>query len=359
MPVNSPDPATARAEAVRSSDAAAATDAIRTGSRSFHAASLVLPRRVREPARALYAFCREADDAVDTRPDTERALAELRQRLRMIYDGRPADCAADRAFADVVAAYAIPQTLPEALLDGFAWDAEGRRYRTIGELRGYGARVAGAVGAMVAMLMGARQAEVVSRATDLGVAMQLTNIARDVGEDARQGRLYLPTEWLEAEGIDPDAFLADPRFTPGVARTVERLLAHAEELYQRAEAGIPALPASCRPGITAASRLYRAIGHQVARHGHDSLSRRAVVPAMRKVGLMMDALKGPSPSAHYSDYPCLPETRFLVQAVHEALPALHGFKPDEAAEPQSTSEGAAAFVIDLFMRLEQRDQARG
>jgi len=212
---------------------------------------------------------------------------------------------------------------------------------------------------MVAMLMGARQAEVVSRATDLGVAMQLTNIARDVGEDARQGRLYLPTEWLEAEGIDPDAFVGDPRFTPGVARTVERLLAHAEELYQRAEAGIPALPASCRPGITAASRLYRAIGHEVARHGHDSLSRRAVVPAMRKVGLMMDALKGPSPSAHYSDYPCLPETRFLVQAVHEALPALHGFKPDELAEPASPSEGAAAFVIDLFMRLEQRDQARG
>jgi hypothetical protein len=80
---------------------------------------------------------------------------------------------------------------------------------------------------------------------------------------------------------------------------------------------------------------------------------------MRKVGLMMDALKGPAPSAHYADYPCLPETRFLVQAVHEALPALHGFKPDEAAEPRPGGEGAAAFVIDLFMRLEQRDQARG
>ena len=83
------------------------------------------------------------------------------------------------------------------------------------------------------------------------------------------------------------------------------------------------------------------------------------MPAVRKVGLMMDALKGPSPRAHYSDYPCLPETRFLVQAVHEALPALHGFKPDEVAEPAPSSEGAAAFVIDLFMRLEQRDQARG
>ncbi|MBK1696357.1 MULTISPECIES: phytoene/squalene synthase family protein [Alphaproteobacteria] len=354
MPVNSPRDATLRA-----ADAAAATAAIRTGSRSFHAASLVLPRRVREPARGLYAFCREADDAVDTRPDRTRALAELRQRLQWIYDGRPGNNAADRAFADVVAAYAIPQTLPEALLEGFAWDAEERRYRTIQDLRAYGARVAGAVGAMVAMLMGARQAEVVSRATDLGVAMQLTNIARDVGEDARQGRVYLPIDWLEAEGIDADAWLADPRFGPGVARTVERLLAHAEELYQRAEAGIPALPASCRPGITAASRLYRAIGHQVARQGHDSLSRRAVVPAMRKVGLMVDALKGPMPVAHYSDYPCLPETRFLVQAVHEALPALHGFKPDAADASAPVEEGAAAFVIDLFMRLEQRDQARG
>jgi phytoene synthase len=342
--------------AVQAHDLAAAHAAIRTGSRSFHAASLVLPRRVREPARALYAFCREADDAVDDSRDPAGDLARLRWRLQRIYDGRPAEVAADRAFARVVAAYAIPQTLPEALLDGFAWDAEGRRYRTIGELRAYGARVAGAVGAMVAMLMGARQPEVVARATDLGVAMQLTNIARDVGEDARLGRLYLPTDWLAHEGVDPDALLADPRFTPGVARTVERLLAHAEELYQRAEAGIPALPASCRPGITAASRLYRAIGHEVARHGHDSLSRRAVVPAVRKAGLMTGALLGPQPQAHYADYPCLAETAYLVEAVREALPALHGFRPDEADAPAAANEGAAAFVIDLFMRLEQRDQ---
>jgi phytoene synthase len=339
-------------------DFAAADAAIRTGSRSFFAASMVLPRRVRQPARALYAFCREADDAVDRGDDLNRALDHLHERLNRIYRGRPADIAADRAFADVVAAHAIPQTLPEALLDGFAWDAEGRRYDTVGELRAYGARVAGAVGAMVTMLMGARDPQVVARATDLGVAMQLTNIARDVGEDARQGRLYLPTQWLEAEGVDPDAWLADPQFTPGVARTVARLLDHAEELYRRAEAGIPALPVRCRPGLTAASRLYREIGREVARRGHDSLSQRAVVPTMRKVGLMLDALTGPAPQAHFSAYPCLPETRYLVDAVHDAVPALHGYRPDPADDLVTASEGPASFVIDLLIRLEQRDQIR-
>ncbi len=98
----------------------------------------------------------------------------------------------------------------DALLEGFAWDAAGRRYDTLDDLLDYAARVAGAVGAMMAVLMGVRDPALLARACDLGVAMQLTNIARDVGEDARAGRLYLPLAWLREAGIDPDAFLADP-----------------------------------------------------------------------------------------------------------------------------------------------------
>ena len=98
----------------------------------------------------------------------------------------------------------IPRALPEALLEGFAWDAAGRRYETLDEVEHYAARVAGCVGAMMTLVMGRRDPAILARACDLGVAMQLTNICRDVGEDARAGRLYLPLAWLRDNGIDPD-----------------------------------------------------------------------------------------------------------------------------------------------------------
>jgi phytoene synthase len=147
---------------------------------------------VRDSATALYAFCRLADDAIDE-GDTEtgartRALATLAQRLDAAYTGRPHDDPADRAFAQIVAQHHIPRAVPEALLEGFAWDLQGRRYETLADLHDYAARVAGTVGVMMAMLMGVRAPAALARACDLGIAMQLTNIARDVGEDARAGR---------------------------------------------------------------------------------------------------------------------------------------------------------------------------
>src|SRR5262249_13537001 len=163
--------------------------------------SHVLPPRVRDPAIALYAFCRLADDAVDLRGGKIAALAHLRDRLDRAYAGRPYPTPADRAFADVIARFAIPRDLPEALLEGLAWDAGGRRSEDFSALMDYAVRVAGTVGAMMAVLMGARTPQQLARACDLGVAMQLTNIARDIGEDASQGRLYLPLQWLRAAGI--------------------------------------------------------------------------------------------------------------------------------------------------------------
>ena len=110
---------------------------------------------MRDPASALYAFCRLADDAVDLHGGKLGALAHLRERLDRAYDGRPLSAPADRGFADVVARFAIPRALPEALLEGFAWDADGRRYEDVSALTAYAVRVAGSVGAMMAMLMGA------------------------------------------------------------------------------------------------------------------------------------------------------------------------------------------------------------
>lgn len=306
MPRPSPDAA---------ADLLACKELLRRGSKSFAAASLLLPARVRDPAAAVYAFCRVADDAVDEGPGGLGAVRALEGRLARACSGRPDDGPVDRALAWVVEERALPRVFLEALLEGFAWDAEGRRYETLSDLNAYAARVAGAVGAVMAALMGARSAEALARACDLGVAMQLTNVARDVGEDARRGRLYLPREWLQEEGIAPDAWLSRPSFDPRVGRVVARLLDAAEVLYRRADSGIAMLPRDCRPAIRAASLIYSDIGRVIARRDFDSVSRRAVVSKARKLWLLLRALTRPTPVAEGGDAPPLAETRFLVEAV--------------------------------------------
>ena len=333
-------------------DLAACRATIRQGSRSFFAASLLLPNRVREPAIALYAFCRLADDAVDLHGGRMPALEDLRQRLRRAYEGRPASLPADRALADVVARFEIPKALPEALLEGIAWDAGERHYEDLSDLRAYAARVAGSVGAMMSILMGAREPEMVARACDLGVAMQLTNIARDVGEDARAGRLYLPRRWLREAGIDPDSWLAAPVFSEALGVVVQRLLDEADTLYARADIGIGRLPLSCRPAIRAARHLYCEIGRQVERNGLDSVSRRAVVPTSRKLVVMSTAVAAPVLGRQAAAPTFLQEARFLVDAVAVG-PAL--VQPMNGG-PWWDLNKRAGWVIDLFDRLERRDR---
>jgi phytoene synthase len=143
---------------------------------------------------------------------------------------------------------------------------------------------------MLAMAMGIRDPEMISRACDLGVAMQLTNIARDVGEDARIGRLYLPLRWLRETGIEPDSFTANPRFDEALATLIQRLLESAEALYVRSDTGLARLPMGCRPGMTAARLMYAEIGHELARRGFDSVTQRTVVPWPRKARIVADAL---------------------------------------------------------------------
>ncbi|MET0707422.1 MAG: phytoene/squalene synthase family protein [Tardiphaga sp.] len=334
---------------IADADIAACRALLKNGSRTFHAASKVLPRKVADPAIALYAFCRLADDAVDLGHDRAAAVARLRVRLDGCYRGRPASHPADRAFAAVVAQFAIPRELPEALLEGLQWDAQSRRYDTLDDLTAYAARVAGSVGAMMTLVMGARAPDVVARACDLGVAMQLTNIARDVGEDARAGRLYLPLQWLREAGIDPDAFLARPAFTPDISAIVQRLLDAADELYARGSLGIAHLPRSCRPGIHAAGALYAEIGREVERAGLDSISTRAVVSGRRKLAVLARRLAFATPVVA-PDLAALPETRFLLDAV-AATP------PRERTKLRGKPvEDRVVWVLDLFTRLERRDQ---
>jgi phytoene synthase len=285
------------------SDLEACGRLLRQGSKSFALAARLLPRRVREPATALYAFLRIADDLVDADPAASAAtVEELRLRLVRMYHGQPLDHPVDRSLSLAVLRQGLPFGVFEAFLEGLIWDVSGRRYRTLDDVCAYAARVAGTVGVLLAMLMGERTLEMLSRASDLGVAMQLTNIARDVGEDARRGRLYLPLEWLEAAGIDPEAFLRAPLPSPAVAAVVGRLLDEAARLYASADVGIERLPADCRVAIRAARSIYAEIGTCVAVAGFDSITRRAVVPRWRKLWLLGGALRArpPAPDAGFS-----------------------------------------------------------
>ena len=299
----------------RDADRSDCRNILRHGSHSFYAASLLMPDEYCEPITALYAFCRIADDAVDLAEDPALGLTAVRDRLDRVYAGRPIDSPVDRTFAEVVRRYRIPMELPAALIEGFEWDVEGRRYETMSDAYAYCTRVAGTVGVMMSMLMGVRDTEVLSRACDLGVAMQLTNIARDVGEDARNGRIYLPLALLRDNGINIDAWLSDPQPCAGVERTLKSVLAVADRHYQRSEWGISQLPLSVRPSIFAAQSIYAEIGREVERNGYDSVTRRAYVSKGRKAVLLARAIRKAFTS-HQQDYaPPLRETRFLLDAV--------------------------------------------
>jgi phytoene synthase len=329
---------------------------LRQGSRTFSAASLLLPASVREAATGLYAFCRLADDAVDLHGGRQEAVDELHRRLGSAYAGTPWPDPVDRAFADVVARYAIPRAVPEALLEGFLWDAQARRYETLAEVEAYAVRVAGTVGIMMTLLMGCREPATLARACDLGVAMQLSNIARDVGEDARAGRIYLPLAWLREAGIDPDAWLRRPRFSEALGDVIRRLLRAADRLYERAGDGIDRLPAPCRPGIQAARYLYGAIGHELERRGLDSVGTRTVVPGHRKLALLTRSLLATvAPTAPAPEPPPpLPDAQFLLDAVAATPPRATAL----ANVPFWDLRQRIVSVLDLFERLERRELAR-
>ncbi|MFP4147115.1 MAG: phytoene/squalene synthase family protein [Halorhodospira sp.] len=349
MLVPSPNPNLAPEPYLLHTDRRACRELLSTGSRTFLAASWFLPRERRDAATALYAFCREADDVVDEGPGDAEALRVVQERLDQVYCGRPQPFPADRAFACVVHYYHLPQALPAALIEGFAWDAEGRRYETIEELYEYAVRVAGTVGVMMALLMDVRSPSALARACDLGVAMQLTNIARDVGEDARNGRLYLPRQWLREAGIDPEGFLARPRFTPALGGVIQRLLHRADDFYERAMPGFHALPKRVRPGLCAARLLYAEIGRELERRGCDSVHQRAVVSAQRKLRVLSSVGTTLARAPRDDSAPALPEGRFLIDAV-EQTPAPEG--------PPGRFEGQVAWVLDLFERLERHDAER-
>jgi phytoene synthase len=316
-PVRSDDFVDGRSD--EASDIEACRRILDAGSKSFSAASRLLPRRMRAPASAFYAFCRIADDLVDFSNDPGVAVAELTARLDRIYAQTPDPDPVDRAFARVVSRYEIPRVVVDALIDGFAWDADDRSYESLEEVLAYCARVASAVGVVMTLFMGPRDHRTLSRACDLGAAMQLTNICRDVAEDAGRGRLYLPAAWLRERGIEPGHFVANIGEYAGdrrVAEVIEAVLREADVCYRRADAGIAMLPRDSRPAIRAASLIYADIGRVVRAQGCDPTAGRAHTGKARKLWLLLRAWLRPTPSSDPRDAeaPVLDACRFLLDA---------------------------------------------
>lgn len=276
-------------------DLVACRASIAKHSRSFALASTLLGPTARDHAAAVYAWCRAADDAIDLAPLAEQAaaLVEERAELDRIYGGAP-HTAAGRAFAIVVAERRIPIAYPRALLDGMAMDVDGTTYRTDDDLLAYCYRVAGVVGLIMCHVLGVADDRALAPAVHLGIAMQLTNVCRDVGEDWALGRLYLPDELLAQQGLAGlhrklgGKLPAHAREGLHAAQRV--LLDRADRYYASARRGYRDLPARAALAIRTAARVYRAIGARVRSLGPTSLERRAVVGPIAKSGHVGAAL---------------------------------------------------------------------
>ncbi len=265
---------------------------IERGSRSFAAAARLFDPQTRDSASLLYAWCRHCDDVIDGQEagfaskhrndrSPEERLQELYRLTQAACDGQPVDDPVFQAFQRVVRRHAIPAAYPMDLLEGFHMDVRQVHYETLEDTLRYSYHVAGVVGVMMAMVMGIRDAETLDRACDLGLGFQLTNIARDVREDALLGRCYLPAAWLREHGLARED-LTCPETAPEVARLTARLVVEAEPYYQSALAGIRQLPLRSAWAIAAARNIYRDIGTQVRRDGPQALQRRVVTSSRRK-----------------------------------------------------------------------------
>jgi phytoene synthase len=358
-------------------------------SKSFALASRLLPRRERDRAVVVYAWCRRADDAVDhaqhvvderieeqlgaaaaDRPAVQRrvgadragagakhatgedsgraALAALRQELDAVYSGGAISDPILEAFRHVTETCRVPRLYPEELLEGLAMDVESAYYDTLPTLLRYCYRVAGTVGLMMCHVMRLQEEAATRNAVHLGVAMQLTNICRDVAEDWERGRLYLPEDLLARHGcVDLYAKLGGPfprAARRPVALVIGELLDRADEYYRSGDAGIHALSWRCGLAIRTARRVYAAIGERIRAAGCDPFAGRAWVSSAKKI-----ALAGRAVAAAAGDFPRTLQRRAVpleaprreVRAEH-VLPLGSGNVANRGSEPTCDDRRAGA-----------------
>jgi 15-cis-phytoene synthase len=272
-----------------------AADRIAKGSKSFAGAARLFEPETRASAFMLYAWCRHCDDEIDgqvlgfgrqiERRPPEVVLEELRAKTIAAIDGQATE-PIYQALQRVVAAHHIPRAHPLELITGMEMDVEMeaglRRYRTVDDLLAYCYHVAGVVGVMMAMVMGVRERQVLWRASDLGIAFQLTNIVRDIVGDAEVGRVYLPDDLLGDAGLS-EKTLALTENRPVLFGVAADLLALADTYYRSAEAGLPHLPYRSAWAVASARRVYRDIGALVRQRRHNAWDARVSTSKARKL----------------------------------------------------------------------------
>ncbi|MFC5511569.1 15-cis-phytoene synthase CrtB [Massilia jejuensis] len=272
-----------------------ATETIKVGSKSFAAAARLFDAPTRRSVLMLYAWCRHCDDVVDGQElghgvaaashDPQGELARLYEQTRRAYAGDAMIDPAFAAFQEVALRHAIAPRHAFDHLAGFGMDVMETRYETIEDTLRYCYHVAGVVGLMMATIMGARDPRVLDRACDLGLAFQLTNIARDIVDDAGIGRCYLPAQWLREAGIPPHE-LALARHRAALARVAARLVDHAEPYYDSSMAGLQALPLRSAWAIATARNVYRQIGIEVKARGARAWDERVGTSGAAKLKLL-------------------------------------------------------------------------
>jgi 15-cis-phytoene synthase len=273
---------------------------IRRNSKSFALASLLLPSHAQDTTYALYAWCRRADDAVDEAPVEQRApkLLQLQSELTTLYQGNTdATLLEDGVlhnFARAVKAAHIPALYPSELLRGMAMDVNGHVYASWDDLQLYCYRVASTVGLMMCHVLGVRDPAALPHAAQLGLAMQLTNICRDVHEDWQRGRLYLPDTLLAgcgAGGLGAELGRPLPRSAAvPLQRALREVLALADRHYRSAESGFRYLPLRCALAVCSARFIYAEIGRELERVAHNVFAPRVVVTSGRKLLLTSKAV---------------------------------------------------------------------
>lgn len=273
-----------------------ATQTIEVGSKSFATASKLFDPATRRSALMLYAWCRHCDDVIDdqqlgfaaaqAQETPMERLEALRAQTHLAYSGAAMTEPAFAAFQEVVKAHGIPSRLAFDHLEGYAMDVRGERYETLEDTLRYCYHVAGVVGLMMAQVMGVRDSAVLDRACDLGLAFQLTNIARDIVEDAETGRCYLPQAWLREEGLTPENY-ALPAHRCALSRVASRLIAEAEPYYRSASEGLSGLPLRSAWAVATARGVYREIGVKVKNAGGMAWQQRQGTSKAEKMGLLI------------------------------------------------------------------------
>ncbi|OFZ87894.1 MAG: squalene synthase HpnD [Betaproteobacteria bacterium RBG_16_64_18] len=251
---------------------------------SFYYSFMFLPPERRRAITALYAFCREVDDAVDEPADPQVARAKLewwRREVAQLYAGN-AQHPVTKALVPAIGPFNIQQQQLGAIMDGMEMDLAQTRYPDFESLRTYCHRVAGVVGVLAASIFGYRNSRTLEYAENLGLAFQLTNIIRDVGEDARKGRIYLPADEMQRFGVSA-AQILDAQHTEGFSRLIEFQAQRVKSCYAEALAALPAEDRRAqRPGLVMAA-IYRTLLEELRRDGYQVLTRRTALTPIRKL----------------------------------------------------------------------------